>query len=77
MSPLSVLNTAQALVDSVVSRALTKYQSRRLRPASLCRTLDDDLVSVVGIQVAILIVVQRTRNRDQESLLLSTQVSDA
>jgi hypothetical protein len=36
---------------------------------------DDDLASVVGIQVTILIVMQRTRNKE-ERLSLSTQVSD-
>jgi hypothetical protein len=40
------------------------------------RAPDHGLASVVGIQVTILIAVQRTRNIGQERLLLFTQVSD-
>ena len=77
MLPLFVLNTDQASVNPVVSIPLTENQSQRLRRASLCRASDHGLASVVGIQVTILIAVQRTRNIDQERLLLSTQVSDS
>ena len=76
MSPLLLLNVDQASVKPVVSIALTEIQSRRLHRASLRCASDHGLASVVEIQVTILIAAQRTRNIDQERLLLCTQVSD-
>lgn len=72
MSPSTVLDTKLAVVDSIV---LTEYWPQRHHHALPC-TLDASLVSVVDMQVAKLVVLQRTRNTDRERFLLSGQVSD-
>jgi len=57
-----------ALVDPIV---LTEYWPQRHHHALPCRTLDNSLVSVVDMQVAKLVVLQRTWNTDRERFLLS------
>ncbi|OWY53999.1 hypothetical protein AALT_g11706 [Alternaria alternata] len=70
-----IYTAAHLQVDFVAFRALTEHQPRQLHPASLRRAPDDALASVPGTQATIVIVVQCTRHRDHERLLVSTQAS--